>query len=82
MRNERMARSLLAATVVSLGLIAAVPATAQAGLLSDILTPVIDLLGGGSGSSGSGGGGADNSGPGNAEDRQPDPPPPAAPPRP
>jgi hypothetical protein len=74
MRDGRMARSLLAATVVFLGA-AAVPATARAGLLSDILTPVIDLLG-------DGGSVAGNSGPGNAEDQLPDPPPPTAPPPP
>jgi hypothetical protein len=66
MRNGRMGLSLLAAAVVSLGS-AAVPATAQASLLSDVLK-LLD----------NGGGGADNSGPGNAGDRD-DPPPPAAP---
>ena len=68
MRNRLTARSLVAATVVSLG-VAALPATAQAGLLSDLLQPVVDLLGDG------GSGGPGTSGPGNA----PDPPPPAAP---
>ena len=66
-----MAPSLVVAALVSLGATAAVPATAQASLLSDILTPVIDLLD-------NGGGGANNSGPGNAGEGD-DPPPPAVP---
>lgn len=81
MRKRPIARSLVAAAVVSLGL-AAVPAAAQASLLSDLLQPVVDLLGGGGSGSGSGGGGSDNSGPGNGQDDLPDPPPPAAPPPP
>ena len=71
MRTGPMARSLVAATVMSLGA-AAVPATAHAGLLSGILEPVVNLLDGsvaGSGTSGSG----------SAPDRLPDPPPPTAP---
>ncbi len=72
MRYGPMTRSVIAVAVVSLG-VAALPATAQASLLSDLLQPVVDLLGGG-------GGGSDNSGPGSAQDRLPDPPPPTAPP--
>ena len=69
MRNGPMARSLVAATVVLLGA-AAVPATAQASLLSDLLEPVVNLL---AGSAGSG-----SSGSSTAQDRLPDPPPPTA----
>lgn len=71
MRNGPMARSLVAATLVALGAVA-VPATAQAGLLSDLLEPVVNLLGGSGAGSGAGGSGT-------AQDRLPDPPPPTAP---
>ena len=52
MRYRPKTRSVVAVTVVWLG-VAAVPATAQASLLSDLLKPVVNLLGGG---------GSDNSG--------------------
>jgi len=79
MRNGPMMRSLVAATLVSLGA-AAVPATAQDSSPPDVLPPVIELLDdddedddGDDGDDED-----DNSGPGNARDRAAPPPPAAA----
>ena len=79
MRNVPMVRSLVAATLVSLGA-AAVPATAQESLLPDVPDPVIELLGDDDDDDDDEDedDGADNSGPGNARDRVAPPPPVAA----